>query len=113
MDRKAFKDVVFDEVNVGITGVDYAIAESGTLCLIHTRNQARLVSLAPIIHVAVVPADRLYPTYESVIEVIMASGEQLPSQITFITGPSMTGDIQGIPFKGMHGPKKLMVMLIG
>ena len=39
--------------------------------------------------------------------------EQVPSHCTFITGPSMTADIQGVPFKGMHGPKQLEVILIG
>jgi L-lactate dehydrogenase complex protein LldG len=105
--------MIFDEAEAGVTGVDFAIAESGTLCLIHGRNQPRLVSLAPLIHIALLPLERLYPVYEDAIDRIFGSKGNLPSQVTLITGPSMTADIQGVPFKGMHGPKRLVVIIIG
>ena len=112
-DRDSFKHAVFEEVQAGITGADYAIAESGTLILAHDKKQARLVSLAPITHIAVVPVERLRPVYESATDRIFGEGGEVPSQVSFITGPSMTGDIQGILFKGMHGPKKIFVILVG
>jgi L-lactate dehydrogenase complex protein LldG len=112
-ERKHFKAMIFDEAEAGVTGVDFAIAESGTLCLIHDSNQPRLVSLAPLIHIALLPLERLYPVYEDAIDRIFGSKENLPSQVTLITGPSMTADIQGVPFKGMHGPKRLVVIIIG
>jgi len=102
-DRTAYTRAVFDQVQAGITGVDFAVAESGTLILSHDRDQARLVSLAPLVHIAVVPADRIIGTYDTAIETLFTDGRR-PSQVTFITGPSMTGDIQGTMFKGMHGP---------
>jgi L-lactate dehydrogenase complex protein LldG len=108
-----FKRLIFDEAQAGVTGADFAIAESGTLCLIHDKNQPRLVSLAPITHIAIVPLERLFPVYEDAIDAIFGRKENLPSQVTFITGPSMTADIQGIQFKGMHGPKKLFAILVG
>jgi L-lactate dehydrogenase complex protein LldG len=111
--RDDFKDAVFDGVEAGITGVDFAIAESGTLGLIHDKDQARLISLAPILHIAIVPVERLFPVYESVIERVFSKKEKLPSQFVFITGPSMTGDIQGRLFKGMHGPRRVIVLLVG
>lgn len=111
--REDFKHAVFEEADAGITGVDFAVAESGTLCLVHDKNQPRLVSLAPIMHIAILPVDRLYPVYESVIDELYSHKEDIPDHVTFITGPSMTGDIQGVPFKGMHGPKRLIVILIG
>jgi L-lactate dehydrogenase complex protein LldG len=111
--RNAFKDAVFVEAQAGITGVDFAIAESGTLVLVHNKVQPRLISLAPIMHIAIVPLERLYPVYEAAVEKVFGNKSRAPSQVTFITGPSMTGDIQGVPFKGMHGPKKLTVILVG
>jgi L-lactate dehydrogenase complex protein LldG len=123
-DRNAFRDAVFDRAQAGITGADFAIAESGTIGLIHKKDQARLVSLAPILHIAIIPVERIYPVYEPVIEKVFgnnvgahggapAKKSRLPSQFVFITGPSMTGDIQGVLFKGMHGPRKLIVILVG
>jgi L-lactate dehydrogenase complex protein LldG len=112
-DRDSFKQAVFCEVGAGITGADYGIAESGTLVIAHGKDQPRLVSLAPITHIVIMPLDRLRPVYEDATDRLFADGgSAAPGQVSFITGPSMTGDIQGIPFKGMHGPKKIFVILI-
>jgi L-lactate dehydrogenase complex protein LldG len=112
-DRRQFINAVFDEAEAGITGVDFAVAESGTLCLIHSKYQPRLISLAPIYHIAIVPLDRLVPVYENVTEILYRKKETTPAHFTFISGPSMTGDIKATPFKGMHGPRKLEIILIG
>lgn len=110
-DRNAFKDAVF-AVDAGITAVDFAVAESGTLVILHDRAQARLVSLAPPIHIAVVPVARVFPTHEHMMGETFGEGRR-PSHVTFITGPSMTADIQATPFRGMHGPRKLVAILLG
>jgi len=112
-DRDSFRDAVFDEVEAGITGADYAVAESGTLVIVHDADQPRLISLAPIMHIALVSVERIVPTYERAIEELYGDTKNIPSHVTFITGPSMTADIKGKPFKGMHGPRRLMVILIG
>ena len=111
--RDSFKDAVFEEVDAGITGADFAVAESGTLGLVHNKDQARLTSLAPILHIAIVPVERMVAVYEQVVEKVFGGKKNLPSQFCFITGPSMTADIRGIPFKGMHGPRKVIVILVG
>lgn len=111
-DREAYKDWVFGKAQAGVTGVDFAVAESGTLALFHDREQPRLVSLAPVHHVAVVPVERIVGVYEEMLE--KAGGEgKMPSQICLITGPSLTSDIQATPTRGMHGPRKLTVVLVG
>jgi L-lactate dehydrogenase complex protein LldG len=112
-DRDAYTQAVFDQVQAGITGADYAVAESGTLVLVHDARQARLVSLAPLVHIAVVPVERIVPTYETALAASFGAGAGPPSQVSLITGPSMTADIQATPFKGMHGPQKLFVLLLG
>ena len=111
--RDSFRGAVFDRVQAGITGADYAVAESGTFVIIHNAQQPRLASLAPILHIALIPVERMVSTYERAIEEIYDAAEDIPSHVTFTTGPSMTADIQGKPFKGMHGPRRLIVILIG
>ncbi len=111
-DRATYKDNVFNNVDAGVTVADFAVAESGTLAIVHDKTNARLLSLAPIRHIAVVNVKNVVPVYENVIETTYENGE-FPSHVTFITGPSMTADIQGQMFKGMHGPRKLFVILIG
>lgn len=112
-DRESWKQEVFEEAHAGITGADFAVAETGTLVLIHGKDQPRLVSLAPIFHIAFLSVDRLRATYEDVIDEIRLRESPFPTHITFITGPSMTADIQARPFKGMHGPRRLVVILTG
>jgi len=111
--QDSFKDAVFEEVDAGITSADFAVAESGTLGLIYTKDQARLTSLAPILHIAIVPVERMVAVYEQVVEKVFWEKKNPPSQFCFITGPSMTADIRGVPFKGMHGPRKVIVILVG
>jgi|YelNatPaOPRAMG01_1025707.scaffolds.fasta_scaffold07577_10 L-lactate dehydrogenase complex protein LldG len=110
-DRDQFKKVVFEEVQAGLTGVNFAVAESGTLGIIHDEQEPRLISLAPIAHIALVPTDRVVPTYEVATDEVFKNGQRIPSQFTFITGPSMTADIKATPFKGMHGPRRLIVII--
>lgn len=110
-DPTAFKEALFREADVGLTGADYLIASTGTLVLAHDRGQARLISLAPILHIAVAPAERLVADYEPGVAALYESGSPAPSQATFITGPSSTADIQATPFTGMHGPRRLIVIV--
>jgi len=112
-DRNSFRDAVFDQADAGITGADLAVAESGSLGLAFHKDQARLVSLAPILHIVIVPVDRVLAYYEQGIGKIFGEKGKYPSQFVFITGPSMTGDIEGVLFKGMHGPRKVIVILVG
>jgi len=112
-DRNSFRDAVFDQADAGITGANFAVAESGSLGLVFHKDQARLVSLAPILHIAIVPVDRVLAYYEQGIKKIFGEKGKYPGQFVFITGPSMTGDIEGVLFKGMHGPRKVIVILVG
>lgn len=110
-DREAFRNEAFSS-DAGITTADFAIAETGTLGIIFCTGRPRLASIAPPVHIAVVPVDRLYPVYETAVEQVFAQGRDAPSQFCFITGPSSTGDIQAVQFKGMHGPVKVVVILV-
>jgi L-lactate dehydrogenase complex protein LldG len=48
-----------------------------------------------------------------VSDAVFGSEEKFPSHLSFTTGPSMTGDIQGTLFKGMHGPRRVIVIMVG
>lgn len=106
-----YKEAVFLEAEAGLTGVDFAAASTGSLVLAAGPRQARLVSLAPISHFAIVPLSRVVPDHQSVVERIFGQGER-PSQVFWITGPSRTGDIEAIINLGMHGPKNVFVILL-
>ena len=109
--REDLREAAFS-VDAGVTFADFAVAESGTIGLVFHMGQPRLPSIAPPVHIALLPLEKLYPVYEAVGEQVFGDREGIPSQFVFITGPSSTGDIQGVHFKGMHGPGKIFVIFI-
>lgn len=112
-DKNEFRSAAFAGADAGITGIDYGFSESGTLAIRHRKENARLISLAPPIHIAICPVDRLHRYYEDVIPELFSRGETTPSQLTFITGPSLTADIAATMTVGMHGPIKLFTIIVG
>lgn len=105
-----------EPVAVGITGADAAVAESGTLLLVHGPQRGRLPSLLPPMHIALVPAERLVRTLPDAFAQLTAEfGAGLfrdRSNLTLITGPSRTADIELSLTLGVHGPRELHVIII-
>ena len=99
---------------MGITGADYAIADTGTLVLLTDENRPRSVSLLPPIHLAIVnKADIVSDIRELfiILKQMLDTGWNVPSCMTFITGPSRTADIELNLTLGVHGPKELYVII--
>ena len=96
--------------DVGISTVQAAIAETGTLVLDSTRERHRMLSLVPPIHVAIVRASQIYRTLAEVLTIIQKDKEISPA-VTFITGPSRTADIELTLAIGVHGPQQLYVIV--
>jgi L-lactate dehydrogenase complex protein LldG len=109
--REDLREAAFT-ADAGLTFADFAVAETGTIGLIFRQGQPRLVSIAPPVHIAVIPLEKLYPVYENALEQAFGSPEGIPSQLALITGPSATGDIQAVQFKGMHGPVKVFAIFV-
>lgn len=101
------------EFDLGITGAEWAIAETGTLVLESDKETNRLTSLVPPIHVCLVETKKLRRTLGEVLQKLSENGrENLSRAITFITGPSRTSDIELTLAIGVHGPGELYVILI-
>lgn len=94
--------------DLGITGAEWGIAETGTLVLPSGPERPRMVSLLPPVHLAILDADRILPDLHALFERMGA----LPSALTFITGPSRSADIGLVPVLGAHGPIEVTVLLI-
>lgn len=98
---------------IGITSVDLAIAETGTLFVCSRPGQERVASLVPPMHVAIVERSQIVPDLLDAFRILHERGlENLPSNITLITGPSKTGDIELQLTTGVHGPGKWRVIII-
>jgi len=98
------------EADVGVTGVDAAVAETGTLVLSWGPGRRRSTPLVPPVHVALVPLSRLVATYADAIGVLAAM-DPAPSGMQLVTGPSRSADIEMKLVKGVHGPGQVHVVL--
>jgi L-lactate dehydrogenase complex protein LldG len=66
------------------------------------------------VHVVVATCDQIVGTLGDALHFCQARADgRMPSMLSFITGPSRTGDIERILVLGAHGPKELVVILIG
>ena len=99
------------ECDVGITGAQWGIAETGTLVLNEEVERSRLTSLVPPVHIALLHGRTILPDLGSAFSMATSSGRP-PSTLTFITGPSRTADIELVLVVGVHGPRELHVILI-
>lgn len=107
------------ECEAGVTAVDVAIAETGTLALSTDEAHALLVSLVPPRHIAVLRPRQLVATLAAAIRFLDAermNGDKRGGAVcrvaTFITGPSRTSDIELKVSIGVHGPVQLHVILL-
>ena len=95
----------------GITSADYALTDTGTLVMIASPEDARLISLLPPVHIAVVPVSRLLSGLDELYTLIPKPADRSSSMV-FITGPSRTADIEQLLVRGVHGPGELHVVLV-
>ena len=104
------------DADLGITEVDYAIADTGTLVLFTGEDRSRLVSLLPPLHIALLRPSVIVPSMAELLPVLSAYAREDPrslgSCITFITGPSRTADIEKVLTIGVHGPKELHLLIL-
>ena len=97
--------------DVGISTAQAAIAETGTLVLDSTREQHRLVSLVPPVHIAIVKVSTIKQTLGETLSELRNGDGEVSRAITFITGPSRTADIELTLAIGVHGPQELYVII--
>ena len=97
--------------SAGITGVDAALAQTGSLVLVSGPGRGRLASLLPLIHIALV---RRAQFLDSLSTLITRRPELVTAGANFvcITGPSRTGDIEMTLSRGVHGPGQVHVVIV-
>jgi len=115
--RTGIRDVdelrdVCEKSDIGITSADYALGDTGTLVMIASPAEARLVSLLPPAHIAVVPMDRVLSGLDELFMRVSRPAD-VSSSMVLITGPSRTADIEQILVRGVHGPGQISVVLVG
>jgi L-lactate utilization protein LutC len=114
--RSQLKGLSF-EAEVGITGVDYAIAETGSCVVIPRKGLSRMVSLAPPVYIALVEPAQVMESLDDVFAIrrmqYMQNNGRDTNYMNFISGPSRTADIEMTISIGVHGPGQVHLIMIG
>lgn len=98
-----------ERAKVGISEMDWALANTGTLVQVADAVDKRLVSTLPPAHIALVSTSSILPDLPAVLAKLDPSA--MP-YVAFITGPSRTADIERVLTIGVHGPARLFIVLI-
>ena len=97
--------------DAAITGCDALIAQTGSVLVSPASAGGRALSVLPPHHIVIAKRNQVVPDLASALQVVRKLyAPNWPSFLSFITGPSRTGDIERILVLGAHGPKKLTIL---
>jgi L-lactate dehydrogenase complex protein LldG len=102
-----------DGVDGVLTGCALAVAETGTIALDGGPGQGRrALTLVPDLHVCVVQASRVVATVPEAIGLLGDAVRARRAPVTLVSGPSATSDIELRRVEGVHGPRRLEIVLV-
>jgi L-lactate dehydrogenase complex protein LldG len=105
-----YDPLALEACDVGITGCDALIAQTGSVLVTSRSAGGRAASVLPPHHVVIARREQLLGDLPAAFDLVKRKYQpDYPSFISLITGPSRTGDIERILVLGAHGPKKLTV----
>jgi L-lactate dehydrogenase complex protein LldG len=107
--KTTFDPEMANQSSVGVTMAEWGIAETGTVAHNATSIQSRLASTLSELHVVILNSQNIVPDLESMFEIL---DPDVAPYLAFITGPSRTADIERVLTIGVHGPKRLVIILV-
>ena len=115
-DARGWDEMTLDELyefDCGVTDVNYAVAETGTLAIRTTAGHGRGLSLVPMFHVAVIEPRNFVPDLVDLFEKLAAESRETPgTNYVLISGPSKTADIEMNVVTGVHGPNVVQAFVL-
>lgn len=113
---KGYGHVTFAErADIGIAYSELTLAESGTVTLCHHQTHGRTLTLLPQSFIAIIPIETLVPRFTQAAKWISErwqSGEDVPSCVSFVSGPSNSADIELNLIVGVHGPVEATYIVV-
>jgi len=111
--ERAYDVAKLESCDVGITECDALIAQTGSVLVTARSAGGRALSVLPPHHVVLARREQLIADLPAAFDLLKKKyGTSFPSFISFITGPSRTGDIERILVLGAHGPRRLTIFLL-
>ena len=103
----------FEAMQAGITDCELLIARTGSVVVSSASPSGQQMHIFPPVHLVIARASQLVDYVEDALSAIRQKyGNNLPSAITTITGPSRTADIEKTLVLGAHGPKEIVVFVL-
>jgi L-lactate dehydrogenase complex protein LldG len=103
-----------DDIKSGISSCEFLVARFGSVMVSAALPGGRRIFSFPEIHIVIAHESQIVLELEEALDGIQQKyGDDLPSQIINIAGPSRTADIEKTLILGAHGPKKLFVLVLG
>lgn len=102
-----------ESCDAGITECEALVAQTGSVLVSAPSAGGRVLSVLPPHHVVLARRNQMVPDLSAALQRVQEKfKDKWPSFLSFITGPSRTGDIERILVLGVHGPKKLTILLL-
>ena len=109
----SFSTKTIAESDVSITRCELLVARTGSMVLSTKESSGRTTSVYAPIHICIANTSQLvFDVKDALVLLQKKYGNQLPSQISFATGPSRTADIEKTLVVGVHGPKEVYCFLL-
>jgi L-lactate dehydrogenase complex protein LldG len=111
LDLPVFNDLA--KCDVAITGCEYLVARTGSIVMSSAQESGRTSSIYAPIHICIAyNRQMLYDLKDALLFLKEKYASQMPSMITFASGPSRTADIEKTLVTGVHGPKEVYCFLV-
>ena len=108
-----FTEVELADCDAAVTTCELLVARTGSIVMSAAGPSGRTVSVYAPIHICIAYTDQLvYDIKDGLLALKEKYQQQLPSLMTFATGPSRTADIEKTLVVGVHGPKEVFVFLV-
>jgi len=107
----------FIDASVGISGANFAIAETGTIGIVTNEGNADLTVTLPKVHIALFGIDKVVATLDDAVAILRmlprsGTGQRISTYVNWITGPSRSADIGFSLTIGAHGPKEMHCVVL-
>lgn len=113
-----WKDIFSNTINLpgcdaSVTDCEYLVARTGTIVMSAAQQSGRTVSVYAPVHICIAYTNQLVYDVKDALQLIKEKyAGNIPSLITFATGPSRTADIEKTLVTGVHGPKEVYCFLV-
>lgn len=101
------------EADMGIVIADYAVAYTGSMALLSSKEKGRSVSLLPTVLMVIIPKEKIKTKLGEVLSIFDQTGRNnMPAGVHFVSGPSRSADIENDLTIGVHGPGIVYALIV-